>query len=68
MTRDERAVAVRCLDEIDKALPVTPAAIMGRASSKALRELITKSHGASDHATARKPRRARPEAVNGAPA
>jgi hypothetical protein len=60
MTKEERSIAVRCLDEIDRALPMRPEAIVARSMSKALRELLTKSHGAADHAApAAKPRRTR---------
>jgi hypothetical protein len=65
MKDDERTMAFRLLDEIDQALPLTAAAIMGRAAAKALRELLEVSHGAGDHG-ARKSR-PRPRRIRSAP-
>ena len=60
MTKNEKDQALRMLDEIEPAIPVTGDTIVARVMVKALREVIGNSHGAASHAgKARRGRRAK---------
>lgn len=51
MTKPEKDQAIRMLDEIGSAIPVTSETIVARVMVTALRELIGQSHGAASHAS-----------------